>query len=611
MNCRWLVVTVAALLTVWASDAVAADVQSGHAIAMHGAPKYDANFSHFDYVNPEAPKGGAVRLAARGSFDSFNPYIIKGLPASGVTLLFETLMDSSLDEAFTEYGLIAGQIEIPADRSWVTFTLREEARWHDGSPITVADVIFSFETLKNEGAPLYRYYYADVSAVEDLGGRQVRFSFATQDNRELPLILGQLPVLSKSYFSEHPFNQSSLTPPMGSGPYRVETFEAARSVTYRRDPNYWGAHLAINRGRYNFDVIQYEYYRDETVMVEAFKAHEFDFRAENSSKVWATAYEGTRFADGLIVREEIPHERPTGMQGFAYNLRRPMFQDARVREALAHTFDFEWANRTLFYGAYARTTSYFSNSELASHGLPSVAELAYLEPHRDKLPPALFERAYSPPGTDGTGNIRKNLRAAGKLLDAAGWRVVDDARRNPKTGEPMAFEFLLVQPSFERIVQPMVGNLAKLGIKASIRIVDSSQYQNRLSDFDFDIVTSSFGQSLSPGNEQREYWGSDAADTQGGRNVMGIKSPVVDALIDDVIAAPDRESLIAATRALDRVLLWGHYLIPQFHIRAYRVVYWNKFSKPAVPPRYGLGFVDTWWVDESKRAVLEAREAQN
>ena len=610
MNGRWLIAAIVALLTVSAGESVASEGYSGHAIAMHGAAKYGADFKHFDYVNPDAPKGGMVRLAATGSFDSFNPYIIKGLPAAGVGFLFETLMESSDDEAFTEYGLIAGKIEFPADRSWVTFTLRDEARWHDGTAITVADVIFSFETLKTQGAPLYRYYYADVSTVEDLGGRQVRFTFKTTDNKELPLILGQLPVLSKRYFTDHPFDQTSLEPPVGSGPYRVESFEAARSVTYRRDPGYWGAHLAINRGRWNFDVIQYEYYRDSTVAIEAFKAHEFDFRAENSAKVWATAYEGERFTDGLIVREEIPHELPTGMQGFAYNLRRTMFQDARVREALAFTFDFEWANRTLFYGAYARTTSYFSNSELASRGLPSAAELRYLEPHRSALPPALFEKEYAAPATDGSGSIRNNLRAAGKLLDAAGWRIKDGARRDPNTGEPMAFEFLLVQPTFERIVQPMIANLNRLGIKATIRIVDTSQYQNRIDEFDFDIITNSFGQSLSPGNEQREFWGSEAADTPGGRNVMGVKNPVIDALIDDVIAAPDRETLIAATRALDRVLLSGHYMIPQFHIRSFRVVYWDKFSKPRVPPRYGLGFTDTWWVDESKRAVLEAREAQ-
>jgi len=458
--------------------------------------------------------------------------------------------------------------------------------------------------------PIYRYYYADVAAVEDLGDRQVQFTFETTDNKELPLILGQLPVLSKSYFTAHPFNQTSLEPPVGSGPYRIERFEAARSITYRRDPGYWGAHLAINRGRWNFDVIQYEYYRDPTVTIEAFKSHELDFRVENSAKVWATAYEGARFDERLIVREEIPHERPTGMQGFAYNLRRPMFQDVRVREALAYTFDFEWSNRTLFYGAYARTTSYFSNSELASRGLPSEAELAYLEPHRDKLPPALFEREYSPPATDGSGKIRKNLRVAAKLLDAAGWRIADGARRDPATGEPMTIEFLIQQPTVEKIIQPMVGNLARLGIKATIRVVDTSQYQNRIDDFDFDIITYSVGQSLSPGNEQREFWGSLAADTPGGRNVSGIKSPVIDALIEDVIAAPDRISLIAATRALDRVLLWGHYMIPQFHIRAFRVVYWNKFSRPRVPPRYGLGFTDTWWIDETKRAELDVREAQ-
>ncbi|HLB06542.1 MAG TPA: extracellular solute-binding protein [Alphaproteobacteria bacterium] len=577
-----------------------------HALAMHGEPKYPADFTRFDYVEPKAPVGGELRLASIGTYDSLNPYILKGVVADGAGLLFETLMTSSDDEAFTEYGLIAESIEVPEDRSWVVFKLRDEARFHDRSPITVEDVIFSFNLLREQGQPFYRAYYASVASVEDLGDKRVKFTFVPGANRELPLIVGQLPVLSKAYYTTHPFDQTTLVPPIGSGPYLVESLDPGRSIRYRRNPDYWGWALAVNAGRWNFEHIGYDYYRDPTVALEAFKAHEYDVRLENSAKAWAAAYQGPALASGLIIQEAIDNELPTGMQGFAFNLRRPKFADPRLREALSDAFDFEWMNATLFYGAYTRTESYFSNSELAARGLPSAAELALLEPFRAELPPEVFTEAFEAPVSDGSGNNRPNLRKAAELLKEAGFRIAGNTLLDPRTGEPVSFEFLLASSDFERVVLPFIQNLKKLGIAATVRTVDTPQYQERLDQFDFDIVVANFGQSLSPGNEQREFWGSAYADMPGSRNLIGIENPVVDALIEAIIAAPERESLIAATRALDRVLLRNHYVIPQWHIRSFRVAYWNEFARPAVQPPYGLGLIDRWWVDAAKATALDA-----
>lgn len=577
-----------------------------HALAMHGEPKYGPDFGHFEYVNPDAPKGGTIRQFGIGSFDSFNQFIIKGDPGPSSTI--ETLLTNSDDEAFTEYGLLAESIEVPDDRSWVAFNLRPEARWHDGKPITAEDVIFSFSILKEKGLPFFRAYYASVTAAEMLGERKVKFTFEGGVNRELPLIMGQLPVLPKHYWETREFDRSTLEPPLASGPYKVETFEAGHSITLRRVEDYWGKDLAVNRGRNNWDAIHLEYYRDETVALEAFKAGNYDFRQENTAKVWATGYDFPAIRDGRVVKEEIPHELPTGMQGFAYNIRRDIFRDPRVRHALAYAFDFEWANKALFYGQYTRTESYFSNSELASKGLSQGEELKILETYRGRIPKEVFTTEYHPPRTDGSGNIRANLRAGGELLQAAGWEVVDGKRRHTETGKLLSFEILLDNPAFERICQPFVQNLARLGIDARIRTVDAAQNQNRMDDFDFDVTVEGIGQSLSPGNEQREFWGSRAADTPGSRNTIGIKDPVIDELINLVIAAPDRESLIARTRALDRILLWGHYVIPHWHTRTFRVAYWNMFSRPAITPKYALG-LDTWWVDREKLAALPGRQA--
>lgn len=586
------------------APARAEDVKPVHALAMHGEPKYGADFQHFDYVNPDAPKGGEVKLSAIGTFDNLNPFILKGVADASIDdYTFDTLTVQSHDEAFTEYGLIAETIEIPPDRSWVAYTLRPEARFHDGSPVTVEDVIFTFETLKSKGHPFYRAYYANVEKAEKVGERKVKFSFSGGVNRELPLIMGQMAVLSKKDWEGKNFEETTLKAPLGSGPYQVKSVDPGRSITYERVKDYWAADLPVKRGLNNFDTIRIDYYRDRTVTLQAFKAGDYDFRAESAARDWATGYDSPALQAGLIKKEEIRNEIPTGMQGFVFNTRREFFKDPRVREALGYAFDFEWSNKTLFYGAYTRTKSYFSNSELASQGLPGPEELKILEPFRGRIPDAVFTQEYQPPVTDGSGNIRDNLRKAFDLLKAAGWVIKDKQLVNEKTGQPMTFEILLDEPVFERIALPFKKNLERLGIDAKVRTVDDAQFTKRVESFDFDMIIHSFGQSLSPGNEQRDYWSSDKADVKGSRNVIGIKDPVVDELINLVIAAPDRESLIFRTRALDRVLLWGHYVIPNWHIRAFRVAYWDEFSRPAVSPKYSLGF-DTWWIDPAKAATL-------
>jgi microcin C transport system substrate-binding protein len=545
-----------------------------HGLSMYGDLRYGPGFAHFEYVAPRAPKGGAVTLSALGTFDTLNPFTLKGVSAAGLGQVFDTLMVGSGDEAFAQYGLVAETVETPPDRSWVAFTLRPQARFHDGSPITVEDVIWSFVTLKSKGHPFYRTYYSQVTSAAAAGPRRVRFGFKGGMNRELPLIVGQMPVLPKAWWAGRDFAKTTLEPPLGSGPYQVEAVDPGRSITYRRVKNYWAAELPVNVGRFNFDTIRYDYYRDATVALEAFKSGAYDFRRESSSKSWATAYDVPALRDGRLRKEQIPNQIPTGMQGYVYNTRREVFRDARVREALAYAFDFEWTNAHLFYGAYTRTASYFSNSELAA---------------RDDQPPST-----AAPG------IRANLVKALRILEQAGWVVRDMRLVNATTGRPMTFEILLDEPTWERITLPFVENLKRLGIAARVRTVDSAQYEYRVKHFDFDLTLAVFAQSLSPGNEQADFWGSEAARTPGSRNLAGISDPVVDRLIDEIVAAPDRATLIARTQALDRALLAGHYVIPHWHITAFRVAYWDRFGRPAVAPKYELGF-DTWWIKPGKR----------
>ncbi len=578
-----------------------------HGIAMHGDLKYPAGFRNFDYVNPDAPKGGDIKLAATGSFDNLNGFIVKGVAAAGVGFIYDTLLTSSDDEPFSEYGLLAESITVPDDRSWIEFNLRPEARWHDGMPVTPEDVIWTFNTLLEKGQPFYRFYYGNVDKVEKTGERSVKFSFIPGENRELPLIMGQLTVLPKHYWETRDFDKTTLEPPLGSGPYRIKEVDAGRSITVERVADYWGKDLAVKRGFNNFETITYDYYRDSNVMLEAFKAGAFDYRNENSSKAWATEYDIPAVEDGFLKKASIAHQRSSGMQGFAFNTRRDKFKDKRVRQALAYAFDFEWSNEHLFYGQYARTRSYFDNSELAATGLPSPEELALLEPYRGRIPDEVFTEEYNPPKSDGSGNIRKNLRQASKLLRDAGWEIKDGKRVNNETGEVLDFEVLLISPLFERIVLPFAQNLEKLGVKVSVRTVDTAQYVRRLDTYDFDVIVSSFGQSLSPGNEQRSMWGSQVANMEGGRNYIGINDPVIDALIEKLIAAPDRKALVTATRALDRVLQWGQWLIPHWHIKYDRIAFWNKFGRPDITPSHGNQFM-AWWIDPIKETALKNKQ---
>ena len=581
-------------------------VEPRHGMAMYDDLKYDPGFEHFDYVEPGAPAGGTATFSAIGSFDTLNPFIIKGTPAAGVALLYETLTAGSLDEPFSRYGLLAESIRMPEDRSWVAFTLRPEARFHDGRPVTVEDVIWSFDILKEEGQPLYRYYYANVAAAEKTAEREVTFRFEGGSNRELPLIISELPVLPKHYYDEVEFNQTTLKPPVGSGPYRIGRLDPGQSITYERDPDYWGWDLPVNAGRYNFERIVYDYYRDTNVALEAFKAGAYDFRLENTAKLWATAYTGEPIEKGRIVKEELPDASDTRMQGFVFNTRREIFKDPKVREALAYAFDFEWTNENLFYGAYERIDSYFSgSSELASSGLPSEAERALLEPLRGQIPEQVFTATYQPPSTDQPGGLRANLRKGLELLNEAGWVIENGRLVNQETGRPMTFEILLVSPEFERIALPFVKNLERLGVRATVRVADTAQYQNRLDNFEFDMISGLWGQSASPGNEQRDYWGSQAADTPGSRNLAGIQEPAVDVLIDAIIQADTRDELETAARALDRVLLWGHYVIPHWQIQVYRLAYWNKFGRPETVPPYGLDLF-AWWIDQDKVVALRS-----
>lgn len=591
----------------------AADYQAPAAkgVAMHGLPRYGWNFKNFDYVNPDAPKGGTLKLSAFGSFDTFNPFVIKGVAAAGAGMLFDTLMVESADEPFSEYGLIAETIEMPKDRSWVAFNINKKARFSDGTPITAQDVVFSFNMLKTKGLPMFRYYYGNVEEVTADKSMRVLFKFKEGDNRELPLILGQMPVLSEKYWKDKDFSATTLDAGIvGSGPYKIAGFETGRYIVYERDTDYWAKDLPPVKGFYNFDKIRYDYYRDATVAVEGFKSAAFDLRIENEAKKWVSAYNGFSKKDGLI-KNSFGHSLPSGMQGFVFNTRRPFFSDRRVRQALGMVFDFEWSNKNLFYGLYKRTQSYFDNSEMASQGLPKGEELKFLERYKDKLPPELFKEKFSLEKTTGDGNIRPQLEKAFALLEQAGWTVQDGVLKNDK-GDPFRFEILIDSASsaaWERIALPYIRNLKRLGIEAALRAVDTTQYKNRLDSYDYDMIVHIWGQSTSPGNEQRYFWGSAAADANGSQNYAGIKNPVVDELIEKIIEAPDRKKLVGAVKALDRVLLWEHYVVPHWYIPSVRLVYWDKFGMLDKPVMKGVQLM-TWWVDTEKENALQTLRNQ-
>ena len=580
-----------------------------HGLALHGTPSLPAGFPQWPWVNPNAPKGGEMVRWALGSFDSFNPFVLRGTPGAGLNalqngMLWESLLERSADEASTGYCHLSAQVEVAGDNSWVAYEIRPEARWHDGKPVLAEDVAWTFATLMEKGRPLYRAYWGDVAEVKAESARRVLFRFKTRENHELPSILGELPVLPKHWWEGRDFARPTLDLPLGSGPYRVEKFEAGRSITWRRVADYWGANLGTRKGTANFDTIRYEYFRDNTVALEGFKAGQVDLRQENIAKEWATGYDFPAVRQGLVKKAEIPHQNPSGMQSFTMNLRRPLFADARVREALGLVFDFEWLNANLFYGSYRRTQSYFQNSELASSGLPQGRELAILEPFRAQVPASVFTTEYKEPMTDGSGNNRENLRRALALLKAAGWEVKDRKLVNA-AGQHFNFEILLGEPSMERLALPYVQWLTRIGVEARVRTVDPAQYQVRSDAYDYDMTVDVIGQSLSPGNEQREFFSCAKAREPGGRNTAGICDPVVDALVELVVNAPDRQELIARTRALDRVLLAHRYVIPMYHIAAYRLAWWDKFGQPPRNPKYGLA-IDAWWHDPARAAAVEA-----
>lgn len=564
-------------------------------MALYGEPKYKPGFDHFEYVNPKAPKGGSVKLAETGSFDSLNPFILKGVKAPGIGDTFETLMVASLDEPMSMYGLIAEDVSVADDHLSVTFDIRKEAKWHDGTSITADDVVFSFETLKSKGDPTYKILYTPITACKKTGERAVTFTFADAKNRELPFIAAQMPIFSKAYYSSHDFEKTTLDAPLGSGPYVVDAVEQGHSITYKLAADYWGKDLAVNRGMYNFGSLRYDMYRDENVTLEALKAGNYDFRREYIARNWATAYNAPAVKDGRIIKREIPDQTPQGMQAFIFNTRKDKFADARVREAIDLSLDYEWVNKTIFYGAYVRNASFFENTEFQAKGAPEGRELELLKPFEKDLPPALFTQEYKNPVTDGSGNVRDNLLKAQKLLEEAGWTIKDGKRVNAK-GEKLTVEFLLRQPTMERVIGPMRQNLERLGVTASIRNVDDSQYQKRTDEGDFDVVSIWINRGVFyPGNEQVALWDSSQADVKGGNNLGGVKNPAVDAMLKVLTTAKDKDELLAAGRALDRILLWEHYVIPNWHSGSFRVAYWNKFGLPEVLPKYNLGF-NAWWV---------------
>jgi microcin C transport system substrate-binding protein len=600
-------------------------VTRSNAIAILAKPALPPDFPYFPYVNPHAPKGGEVTLSSVGTYDSFNPFILRGtstrgmvspwviLPGgsgsgSSVGHVWESLLTSSADEISTGYGHLAATIELPADKMWVGFELRPEAKFSDGTPVTADDVAWTFRTLLEQGRPSFRIQMADVKDVAVEGPRRVVFHFKSNENRELPLILGGLPVLPKHFFDGRDFSKPLADPPIGSGPYRIDSFELGRSVTYARRPDWWAVNQPTGKGTNNFDRVHIEYFRDATVAMEAFKAGQIDLRSENISKNWATAYDFPAVDRGLVIKRDFKHHLPTGMQGYAMNTRRAVFANPLVRQAMAETFDFEWANKNLFYGNYTRTQSYFSNSDLASSGIPQGDELKLLEPYRKELPPALFTEPFKLPVTDGSGNNREQLRHALDLLQKAGWSV-KERQLVDQNGEQMSFTILLDEPSLERVALPYVQLLQKLGIDARVRTVDPAQYQHLTDDFDFDMIMMIFPESDIPGNELRDYFTCAAAKAQGSYNVPGICDPAVDALVERIVTAQDRETLAIAARALDRILLWRWFLVPNWDSRTFHIAYWDRFGYPDKPIREGFNF-DTWWVDPAKAAAVEAAKNQ-
>lgn len=568
--------------------------QESHGVSLNGQPKYKKGFRHFDYVNPNAPKGGVLKRASEGSYDSLNPFVLKGTAAAGIGIIYDSLCVQAEDEPFSMYGLVAQGIFISPSNDYVDFRINKKARFNDGVKIKPEDVVFSFNILMDKGIPQYKKYYEDIKNVKKTSEDIVRFEFKTDKNSELPLIISQLPVLPKHFYEKNKF-EANMTAPLGSGPYRVLDFKPGKFINYKRVENYWAKDLPVNKGRYNFDEIKYEYYRDSSVSLEAFNAGEYDFRMENIAKLWATGYKGGLIDRGEIIKEEIKHSQNAGMQGFVFNLRKKKFQNRNVRKALSLVFDFEWINKNLFYGQYKRSGSYFSNSELASTGLPSREELKILSKYKGKIPQEVFTEVFKLPVTNGNGRNRINIRKATSLLEKEGYLIVQGKRINPKTGENLDFELLVSSPGMERIALTYKRSLKRLGVKMEVKRVDTNQYYNRLRTYDFDMTAAVIAQSMSPGNEQRYFFSSKAADIPGTRNFFGIKNPVIDEIIEELITANGRDDLITHCKALDRVLLWNYYLIPHYHSNTHRIAYKKGLKHPKKTPEYGLGINSWWW----------------
>ena len=595
MNHRHLLI-VTLFITFFTSASFA---EKTHGIAMHGKPKYEESFTHLDYVNPDASKGGVVRFGSYGSFDNLNRVAFKGSKAAGLGYVNDTLMRRVWDEAFSLYGLIAEFVEMPEDRSSVTFYLNPKATFHDGSPITRDDVLFSLETFQTKGTPNQKKTYGKVISTELIGNNGIKMVFVNNEDKELPLIVaGFLPIIPKKYYEGIDVTKTFLDIPLGSGPYKVESLDPGRQIKYKRVEDYWAKDLPVNKGLYNFDTIIYDYYKDSNVLVEAFKVGEYDFRREYNVKRWLSEYDFKAVDSGKVILKEMNNDRPVGMNGLVMNTRKNIFNNRNVRLALSYAYDHEWINKTIYQNAYVRTDSFFDNSPLSSSGLPSDAELELLNPWKDQIPSEIFTETFTPPKTDGSGNARKNLLKAKEILQEEGWIIKND--KLTKNGEEFKFEFLIVSPSDEKIALAYQSNLKKLGITMEVRTVDSSQYQARLLNYDFDMIKRYWGVSLSPGNEQQFYWGSEVGKKDGSRNYPGINSPAVDALIEKLISAKNREELTTAIHALDRVLLWGHYVVPLYHSNKDRIAYWDFFEYPEKIPLYGI-VIESWWVNKDKQ----------
>ena len=595
MNHRHLLI-VTLFITFFTSASFA---EKTHGIAMHGKPKYEESFTHLDYVNPDAPKGGVVRFGSYGSFDNLNRVAFKGSKAAGLGYVNDTLMRRVWDEAFSLYGLIAEFVEMPEDRSSVTFYLNPKATFHDGSPITRDDVLFSLETFQTKGTPNQKKTYGKVISTELIGNNGIKMVFVNNEDKELPLIVaGFLPIIPKKYYENIDVTKTFLDIPLGSGPYTIENLDPGRQIKYKRVENYWAKDLPVNKGLYNFDTIIYDYYKDSNVLVEAFKVGEYDFRREYNVKRWLSEYDFKAVDSGEVILKEMNNDRPVGMNGLVMNTRKNIFNNRNVRLALSYAYDHEWINKTIYQNAYVRTDSFFDNSPLSSSGLPSDAELELLNPWKDQIPSEIFTETFTPPKTDGSGNARKNLLKAKEILQEEGWIIKND--KLTKDGKEFKFEFLIVSPSDEKIALAYQSNLKKLGITMEVRTVDSSQYQARLLNYDFDMIKRYWGVSLSPGNEQQFYWGSEVGKKDGSRNYPGINSPAIDALIEKLISAKNREELTTAIHALDRVLLWGHYVVPLYHSNKDRIAYWDFFEYPEEIPLYGI-VIESWWVNKDKQ----------